>query len=148
MARLTFRTGRAHRESEAPEGELAIAEQAWLDGKARDAAPRSCRTPRTPGAPGDLARARLVGLAQPDEDLSPLLRADTADGLVVLTDALLSRRPCAPPSVVGPLVSRAPEIDPVALTTWLDSVPSARPGESRRGSRSRPRWPTRAMPWR
>jgi len=35
---------------------------------------------------------------------------------VVLTDALLARRPSAPPSVVGPLVSRAPEIDPVALT--------------------------------
>jgi len=37
MARLVLRTGRAHRESKAPEGELAIAEQAWLDGNAPDA---------------------------------------------------------------------------------------------------------------
>src|SRR4029079_10302990 len=62
--------------------------------------PEGARAPFLPhagdaGAPGDLARARLVALAQPDEDLARLLRADTADGLVVLTDALLARRPCA-----------------------------------------------------
>jgi hypothetical protein len=128
MARLLFRTGRPHRESESPEGELAIAEQAWLEGNAPDARAAFLPHATDAGAPGDLARARLVALAQPDEDLGALLHADTADGLVVLTDALLARRPCAPPSIVAPLVSRAPEVDPVVLTAWLDSVPSARPG--------------------
>ncbi len=111
----------------APRSALDIAEAAWLAGDFPTAARLLPDLLDTPGAVGELARARWMDVAPASELLALTEPHDASpEALELLADAALRRADGLPPEVVLSLVLRARDPDLASLARWMDGLGGSR----------------------